>query len=189
MLTFYVVRHGNTKFTTGRNKLQGWLDSPLNKEGRTDAKALGKLLKGVSFDAVYSSDLKRAKQTAELIKRVIRFHKHIKTVRVLREINFGKAAGLDISEVRRQYPLYKKKASFVFPRGESYEGMQQRVMRFVLSLEKKHNRKTLLLATHAGCIRGLLCALKKTSFDKKNLRISISHRLIAKFVINKGKLL
>lgn len=186
MLTLYIIRHGTKLNREG--VLHGHIDSPLTSEGITDALAMAQVLNRVSFDAVYSSDLKRARQTSEIILKKLHSHKPLICVKELREVNFGKLAGLKPAEAKHHYPLYKKKASFTFPEGESYKKVQKRVVRFVQSLEKLHECESLLIVTHAGCIRCLLSALRSTQLDK-NLRMPLSNRFIAKVVIHRGKLL
>lgn len=61
-VTFFVVRHGETQFNVA-SRVQGWCDSPLTEEGRRVARALGRGLAHVAFDAAYASDLGRARQT------------------------------------------------------------------------------------------------------------------------------
>jgi probable phosphoglycerate mutase len=63
---FYVVRHGKTLLNT-LERVQGWCDSPLTPEGIEAAQDLGAGLKEIAFDAAYTSDLRRTRQTAELI--------------------------------------------------------------------------------------------------------------------------
>ncbi|CAM3109099.1 histidine phosphatase family protein [Lactiplantibacillus plajomi] len=68
MATFsvYMIRHGQTYFNKYR-RMQGWCDSPLTAVGEADARNAGKMLNGIHFDAVYSSDMTRAVRTAELM--------------------------------------------------------------------------------------------------------------------------
>ena len=63
---FYLVRHGQTRLNRSR-RLQGTTNSPLTKKGKRMAKRLGKELQNIRFTAVYTSDLKRTHETAELI--------------------------------------------------------------------------------------------------------------------------
>lgn len=65
-ITFFVVRHGKTLMNT-LNKIQGWCDSPLTKEGIESVKFVGLGMKDISFRSAYCSTLRRTKQTAELI--------------------------------------------------------------------------------------------------------------------------
>ena len=73
-MTTYVVRHGSTKANEERI-IMGHLDTPLSEVGIADAEFLVRRLKNISFDKIYSSDLKRATQTADIIAQHIRlFH-------------------------------------------------------------------------------------------------------------------
>ena len=66
MVRFYIVRHGQTLLNS-LDRAQGWADSPLTEAGKQMAADIGQKLKGIDFDAVYTSDMLRAVQTAELI--------------------------------------------------------------------------------------------------------------------------
>jgi len=65
-LTFYIVRHGKTLLNT-LDKVQGWCDSPLTEEGISVARQLAAGMKHIHFDAAYTSDLRRTRQTAEIL--------------------------------------------------------------------------------------------------------------------------
>ena len=66
MICFYIVRHGQTLLNS-LDRAQGWADSPLTDAGKQTAVELGHKLKSIDFDAVYTSDMLRTIQTAELI--------------------------------------------------------------------------------------------------------------------------
>lgn len=66
MVRFYIVRHGQTLLNS-LDRAQGWADSPLTEAGRQMAADIGRKLKGIDFDAVYTSGMLRAVQTAEII--------------------------------------------------------------------------------------------------------------------------
>ena len=66
MVRFYIVRHGQTLLNS-LDRAQGWADSPLTEAGKQMAADIGQKLKGIDFDAVYTSDMLRAVQTAEII--------------------------------------------------------------------------------------------------------------------------
>ncbi|MEK6874299.1 MAG: histidine phosphatase family protein [Nanoarchaeota archaeon] len=185
MITIYIVRHGKTSFNAEK-RLQGQLNSPLLNDGIKDATTLGETLQGINFDAIYASDLKRTKQTTQIIAKTARIKSRIQYKRSLREINYGKAAGLLKKQAKQIYPLYKKSVMFRFPKGESYADVGRRVIEFVKSLEVKKPR-TVLIVTHAGCIREILHYFLKQ--PKNNyLQIPVSHNFIAKLVINHNKL-
>ena len=62
----YLIRHGQTEFND-KNIFRGHLDIPLNSYGNSQAESIGKILKVINFDVIYSSPLTRAKKTAEII--------------------------------------------------------------------------------------------------------------------------
>ena len=66
MVRFYIVRHGQTLLNS-LDRAQGWADSPLTEAGKQMAADIGQKLKGIDFDVVYTSDMLRAVQTAEMI--------------------------------------------------------------------------------------------------------------------------
>ena len=66
MVRFYIVRHGQTLLNS-LDRAQGWADSPLTGVGKQMAADIGQKLEGIDFDAVYTSDMLRAVQTAEMI--------------------------------------------------------------------------------------------------------------------------
>ncbi len=84
---FYIVRHGQTECNILR-KLQGHADIPLNATGEEEAKELAKQFIGTQFAVAFSSDLLRAKRTAEIIS--LEKNIAVMTTKVLREGNYGK---------------------------------------------------------------------------------------------------
>jgi probable phosphoglycerate mutase len=97
-LDVYLVRHGATEWThTGQHT--GRTDLPLLPEGEEQARHLGVLLGGVRFDASWSSDLTRARHTAELAG-----FEHPTVTPLLREIDYGEYEGLTTVEIRRRQP-------------------------------------------------------------------------------------
>ena len=92
-MKIYLVRHGETVFNT-MGVLQGWNNSDLTEKGIEVAKNLGEELADVKFDKVFSSDLKRAADTARLI-----VNREPETTELLREIDMGDWSGRHISEV------------------------------------------------------------------------------------------
>lgn len=90
----YFVRHGQTIFNL-MSKMQGWSDSPLTDVGIDDLKKTGNYLRNVHFDALYSSDLKRAMDTAEIINSENEASSlNLQTSKNFREIFFGSFEGL-----------------------------------------------------------------------------------------------
>ncbi|UQF38525.1 phosphoglycerate mutase family protein [Vagococcus lutrae] len=90
----YVTRHGKTILNT-LDRVQGWADTPLTKEGRDVAEKLGQGLKqeGIKFKSVYSSDLGRAKETARIVCNELEYKKGINEIEGLREASYGMFEG------------------------------------------------------------------------------------------------
>ena len=133
----------------------GKLNPGLNETGRVQCKKAGDVLKKHGYDAVYSSDLLRAAETAELInylKLPIKFDKR------LQEIDFGIFEGLSYKEIKEKYPEECEKSknewkTFDFVTGESLEKLQRRAIEFIESLDKTKNN---LVITHWGVINCIL---------------------------------
>ncbi len=159
--SFYIVRHGQS---TGNklNLIQGHLDYELTETGKDQAKKLAAALDKIHFDAVFSSDLLRAKQTAELLaleKKLI-----IETTEQLRERNFGRYQGQDRDEIHRMFSEWKAVAeeenwTHRFIDEETPEEMIIRFFTFLRELSVTFPGKTLLIVCHAGLIRTTLIKL------------------------------
>lgn len=149
-----IVRHGQTQMNV-EGIFFGKLDPGLNEMGRVQCKKAGDILKKRGYDAIYSSDLLRASETAELInylKLPIKFDKR------LQEIDFGIFEGLSYKEIKEKYPVECEKSknewkTFDFVTGESLERLQSRAVEFVESLDKTKNN---LVVTHWGVINCIL---------------------------------
>ena len=114
------------------------------------------------IDAVYSSDLRRALATAEIISSG---HKaDIVTCSELREMNYGDAEGLTFKEISHLYPDVAElcinfSLSLKFPAGESFEGFIERTIKFLDRLKKHAPSETILIVSHGGPLRVLVCHL------------------------------
>jgi probable phosphoglycerate mutase len=146
----YIVRHGETVWNK-KGISQGHKDSPLTRRGIRSAKKLGKKLSGENIGIIYSSDLGRCVQTAEIINRQLNV-KLIKTAK-LREQNFGDYNGKLNRWVRKRIDIGNHDAKS--PNGESFNQMKTRILRFVYSLADQDRGKALLV-THDGPLRAIL---------------------------------
>lgn len=99
-MKLFIVRHGKTEFNN-ENKMQGWSDSPLLESSISEAKALGEAFKAesITFDKVYTSDLKRTVDTAKAILDGLELDLEVNQNTNLREINFGSAETQDVNHV------------------------------------------------------------------------------------------
>ena len=97
MMELYIVRHGKTYWNEER-KIQGWADIDLTEEGRAVAVLSAEGMKDIHFDAIYSSPLKRANETAHIL-RGDRDLPIIVDERI-KEIGFGVLEGADFLKIR-----------------------------------------------------------------------------------------
>ena len=150
MTKLILVRHGETDWNQV-DRIQGWLDIPLNAEGIKQAEKLAEELSGMKIATIYSSPLKRAWQTAQAIAG--KQHLKVKKLSALKEINQGKWQGLLVSEAKRRYrKLYPRWLSEPLtvrpPQGESLEEASQRVEKACQRIVVNHPQETVCLVTH-----------------------------------------
>ena len=124
MTTLLLVRHGETDWNA-EGRLQGHTDRPLNEHGRNQAKELADRLAGEGADAIYASDLARAKETAEIVGA--RLGLPVMIDADLREKNWGNWEGLTGDE----------RAHVEFE-GESTADHRERVLRAVERIAERH---------------------------------------------------
>jgi probable phosphoglycerate mutase len=152
-----IVRHGQTHWNLKLIR-QGHLDSPLTDRGIAQAKALGQRLAQENFAALYSSDLGRAVQTAEMIGTVSG-HSVLTDAR-LRERNLGVFQGLGREEIERRFPEeYRLHRSlgpdYVIPSGESVLQQVERNLGCLSEIAATHYSGTVVVVTHGGVLSGL----------------------------------
>lgn len=164
--TFYLVRHGETEWNVKRI-MQGRCDSPLTKLGINQAKDLVNKLKHIHFDKIFSSDILRAKRTAEIIAAERKLA--IATTKLLRERTFGKYEGWLIDNYYKKFEqyfienqklseieTYKRKPDIDI---ESDEEIVNRLITFIREVAVGFPGKTVLVVTHGGIMRGFLIHL------------------------------
>ena len=162
MLTIYLTRHGLTEWNVNR-RMQGWGNGELTEKGINDAKALGKRLKEVPIDKVYSSSSKRAYETAQYIIG----DREISLIQMddLREINFGDWDGRIREEIEAEYPdefkvfwetphLYNRNS------GETFEHVRKRAIRALEHIIEENKEGTVLIVTHSIFLRVLMTYIK-----------------------------
>jgi probable phosphoglycerate mutase len=148
--TFLIARHGETDWNRDR-RWQGHADPPLNDLGREQARALAARLGSGPPDAVYSSDLARARETAEIVGAEL--GREVRLDPRLREVDVGEWSGLTTPEIERLYPegLRKRRAGGTgWERGESYATMGVRVLEALHDIATATPDGRLLVVTHGG---------------------------------------
>ncbi len=134
----------------------------LGADGIKQAERLRDRLASLKIDAIYASNLSRARVTAEII--AARHKTAIVTCAELSEINFGYIEGLTFEEISQRYPDLAKlladwSISPEFPGGESFSEFNERVSKFLPRLENHAPEETILIVAHAGTLRLLICNL------------------------------
>jgi probable phosphoglycerate mutase len=151
-----IVRHGQTEWNLKLIR-QGHLDSPLTEKGIAQAKALAERLSRETFSVLYSSDLGRAIQTAQMIADATG-HRIVTDPR-LRERHLGIFQGFTGDELREKYPeeyrLHRTSGpSYVIPGGESVEQQIARNVAYLQEIAEKHLGETIVVVTHGGVLSG-----------------------------------
>ena len=158
MTTILLARHGESDWNRAQ-RWQGHADRPLTDHGRAQARALADRLEGVELDAVYSSDLQRARETAEVVaeRRGLSVH----ALPALREVDVGSWSGLTRAEAQERFPDGYRRwlaGAEAWDDGETYEQLSERVLGTVVAIAAAHPGERVLLVAHGGSIRAIHAA-------------------------------
>ncbi|MFC1951201.1 histidine phosphatase family protein [Chloroflexota bacterium] len=153
-----LVRHGQTDWNRD-SILQGHTDLELNQMGMSQVESLTPFIDAQKIDAVYSSDLLRAMQTARILLNGRK--DMIQGCDLLREIDFGDLEGMTFNDISSTYPdLSYTEFSFSKYNGESLKQLGERVSDFADEINAAHtDDNTVLITAHGGTLRVLLCIL------------------------------
>ncbi|HUW84871.1 MAG TPA: histidine phosphatase family protein [Phycisphaerae bacterium] len=149
-----VVRHGETVWNT-QGLQQGQMDSDLTDLGRAQARALADRLTGGQFDALYSSDLGRALETARIIAD--RAGLDVETDLRLRERDLGILQGISLRQFeqkhREEHARFRSgDPDYVIPSGESVRQRHERCVACATELAGGHAGRRILIVTHGGIL-------------------------------------
>lgn len=159
MTEIWVVRHGETPWNTVR-RVQGWEDIELNEVGISQAQALGRHLAAntqtkQSIHAIYSSDLKRAHVTANIIGESLGLTPLIEPG--VRERNFGVLQGLIFHKMHEHQPEAAKTWASrdpdgVIPEGETLGTFHRRVVQAINDIAARHRGQRVMVVSHGGAM-------------------------------------
>ncbi|MGH3037299.1 MAG: histidine phosphatase family protein [Gaiellaceae bacterium] len=155
MTTVYLARHGQSDWNAA-GRWQGHADRPLTALGLRQAAELAEELADVTLDAVYSSDLRRARETAEAV--AVQRRQTVVVLPELREVDVGSWSGLTRAEAKERFPQAFRRwadGGQGWDDGETFEHMAERVVEAVRDLAAGHAGGTLLVVSHGGPIRAL----------------------------------
>ena len=167
LTTFYIVRHGQSQANVDR-LVGGHYDTPLTRQGEKEAKKIANDLKDINFDTIFSSDLIRAKRTAEII--ALERKLAVETVEALREQHYGKWEGTSQDDLFKLFNSWlnlshnerlKKRSA------ENAENDEEVISRFITFLHEAsiaHKGQTLLIVCHGGIMHSFLIHLGIASY-------------------------
>lgn len=155
MVNLYLIRHGRQNSTLCNT------DVELSTEGIAQCELLRDRLKNYKIDAIYSSDLHRARQTAEIINGALGLHHEIRVE--LREISFGLMEGKTDEYNEEHFKSFMEEQNKLiddipYPGGENGTSVYERAMP-VLGEIVQSGKKDIVIVTHGGVIRPILAAL------------------------------
>lgn len=188
--TIVLVRHGETDWNR-EHRFQGHADPPLNEAGRAQARTLAEELSQEPYARVFSSPLRRALETAEILAAGRGLE--VETHAGLMEVDVGSWAGLTVSEVEARFPDgYRSwtESRSGWPDGETYDELGRRVVSAVLDLAARNGQATLLGVTHGGPIRAVTAYTRGLPFAAG--RAEIDHVVncgVVRFAVHDGEIL
>lgn len=170
MADWYLVRHGETRWNA-EQRVQGHTDVPLHGHGREQVAGTAARLADVSFHATYSSDLTRARESAEIIIASSNTGPHELCIdQSLREVSFGVFEGMTWNEIDNAYSplrvhLGSRNLDYRPDGGESYRELLDRLGGFAESLKQRHADQDVLVVGHGAALRALVVRLLGLPYD------------------------
>jgi 2,3-bisphosphoglycerate-dependent phosphoglycerate mutase len=187
--TLVLVRHGETDWNR-ENRFQGHADIPLNEAGRAQARDLALELEDASFQAVYSSPLLRAYETAAILAESLELE--VERADDLMEVDVGSWSGLTRVEVEARFPQgFRRWLDYGhgWDDGETYDQLGARVVSGLQRIATAHPETTILAVTHGGPIRSALAAADGVQFGEARRSIHvIGNCAVVRLALRDGKL-
>jgi probable phosphoglycerate mutase len=165
MTTFFLIRHASCD---GLGQTL-WGRTPgvcLNEQGKLQAQQLAERFEGITFDAIYSSPLERALQTAEPIARSMKLE--VIKNEALNEIDFGEWSGKTLEELHsdeRWRHFNSRRSTASVPGGESFLEVQNRVVKEIDRLTREHREGRVAIISHADPIKAVVGYFAATPID------------------------
>ena len=187
MTTILLARHGETDWNRG-GRFQGHADPALNELGRRQARELGLRLRGEQIDAIWSSDLGRAKQTAFYVASQVNCV--VRLSGELREMDVGSWSGFTREEIAARWPEeYERwrETGRGWPDGEDFDAMQARVVEAILGVAAAHPGEQVLVVTHGGPMRAIHAhAVGMTLPEHRQLRGVVGNCEVVRIAVGDG---
>lgn len=162
MTSLVLVRHGQTDWNL-EGRYQGQTDLPLNETGRSQARGLAEQLADQPFEAIYSSDLQRAYETANIIAG--KHNLAVQSEPRLREVNLGGWEGMLVGDIMRCYPgeWEMRRHDPVHarpPGGESAAELASRIEAAMTEIARRHVVGPVLIVSHGLALAAVLCRVR-----------------------------
>jgi broad specificity phosphatase PhoE len=157
VLRLLLVRHGVTDWNEAR-RYQGQTDTPLNDEGRRQARLLARTLADETVSRLYTSDLKRAAETAAILAEALGVH--VESTKALREMRFGVLEGRTWAEAYASDPemlaAWLADRDTPPPGGETQTAFTTRIADFLDTIRREDDGQTVLLVAHGGPLKEII---------------------------------
>lgn len=188
MALFYFLRHGETEWNA-EGRFCGRTDVPLSDVGRRQARLLALRSKSILVDALYSSPLQRALETARLIGEVI--GREPVADQRLTELNYGAWEGLTLEEIERAgpaiYQAWKRDpGNLAPPEGESGVELVERVMPFLGDVALRHPNGNVMVVCHKTVCRLLACRFMGVPLSEYRQAVHIDNAALNTFELREG---
>jgi broad specificity phosphatase PhoE len=187
--TIFLARHGESDWNVEK-RFQGHSDRPLTERGRQQAHALADLVAFEEIEAVYTSPLKRAQETAEIVAATA----GLEPVELpeLREVDTGSWSGLSRADVEARFPegfARWRSGGSGWEDGESYEEMAERVIRALRTIAEDHPDGRVLVISHGGPIRAIHAAAEGLAIkDYRRLKPVEPNARLSAVAVENGRL-
>ena len=161
MAKLYLVRHGETDYNNAL-RFQGQTDIPLNQTGIRQAEKVAGFFKDIPLQAIYTSSLKRARTTAEIIGKRKGIEPQVTDA--LREMSFGIWENMDSKDIQKKFAkewkdFFASPANIKIPQGESMSDVQKRAYPEVQRILDQYPEGDVAFVAHGGIIRVLICTM------------------------------
>jgi broad specificity phosphatase PhoE len=187
--TIFLARHGESDWNV-QKRFQGHSDRPLTERGREQAHALADLVGSEKIDAVYTSPLRRARETAEIV--AARAGLEAVALPELREVDTGSWSGLSRADVEARFPegfARWRSGGSGWEDGESYEEMAERVIGALRKIAEDHPDGRVLVISHGGPIRAIHAAAEGLAIkDYRRLKPVEPNARLSAVAVENGRL-
>jgi 2,3-bisphosphoglycerate-dependent phosphoglycerate mutase len=173
MALLVLLRHGESQWNL-ENRFTGWVDVPLTDKGRLEARRAGELLRGIRFDQAYTSTLKRAQETLEIVLAVIgQTDLPIERDAALNERHYGDLQGLNKAETAEKYGneqvhVWRRGYDVAPPGGESLKDTAARTLPYFETkiVADLTAGKNVLVSAHGNSLRSIVMHLDRLTREQ-----------------------